>query len=159
MLKIFKMNPIDCEEKLKQFIKDNNVQAKHIHFSTSVHTVEEAAREANAEPDDFVKSICMIGEQAIVAIVLGTDRASIERVGKVVGKRPHVASPEEALIATGYPVGGTPPFGYDAIFIVDESVLSKDIVYAGGGSPQALIRISPQEILRINSAKIARVRK
>jgi len=145
MLKIFKMNPIDCEEKLKQFIKDNNVQAKHIHFSTSVHTVEEAAREANAEPDDFVKSICMIGEQAIVAIVLGTDRASIERVGKVVGKRPHVASPEEALIATGYPVG--------------ESVLSKDIVYAGGGSPQALIRISPQEILRINSAKIARVRK
>lgn len=153
------MNFTDYEEKLKQFIRENNISAEHIHFSSSVHTVEEAAHEANASADDFVKSICMIGDQPIIAIVLGSDRASTERVGKIVGKKPHIASPEEALQATGYPVGGTPPFGYQAVFLMDEAVLAKNVVYAGGGSPQALIRISPQEILRINSAKIARVRK
>ena len=155
------MEFIHYEEKLKQYITNYNIAAEHIHFPASVHTVAEAAKEAGAEADDFVKSVCMISNDiTIIAIILGSDKVKQEKIEKLLKiKKPHIASPEEALQFTGYPVGGTPPFGYPAIYLMNQTVLSKNMVYAGGGSPQALIRISPQEILRINNAKIARVRK
>ena len=152
------MNPY--EEKLKKWMHEHNITAEHVHFENSVHTVEEACREAQAQPDDFVKSICMVGSETLVALVLGSDRASTERVAKALNiERPHVASPEEALERTGYLVGGTPPFGYKAKFLIDSKVMLKEAVYAGGGSPTALIRIDPKEIQKFNNGIVVRVRK
>lgn len=150
------------EQKLANYMKENNVNGKFIVFKKSVHTVEDACREVGANPDDFVKTICMIDENGnvISALVLGSYRASTSRVSKVLEiNKPHVATPEEALEKTGFLVGGTPPFGYNATFIIDPKVIEKDSVYAGGGTPYALVKISPKEILRINNGKIARVRK
>ncbi len=156
------MDQKQYEEKLKKWIVENNVKAEHIHFENSVHTVEDACKEANAQPDDFVKTICMIAIDGTVigAIVLGSDRASTERVGKVLNiERPSVATPEKILEKTGYIVGGTPPFGYEAIFLIDQKVMEKDIVYAGGGTPNALIRISMKELQKTNEAEVVRIRK
>ncbi len=156
------MDQKQYEEKLEKWMVQNNVKADHIHFENSVHTVEDACKEANAQPDDFVKTICMItvDEKVIGAIVLGSDRASTERVGKVLNiERPSVATPEEALEKTGYIVGGTPPFGYEATFLIDKKVMEKDIVYAGGGTPNALIRISTRELHKTNVAEVVRISK
>lgn len=150
------------EEKLKKFLIDNNIQAEHIHFEKSVHTVEDACREANAEPDDFVKTICMITNdgKVIGALVLGSYRASTSKVAKALNiERPNVATPEQALEKTGYLVGGTPPFGYEATFLIDPLVLEKDIVYVGGGTSSALVKISTEEMQKATKGKIVRVRK
>ena len=149
------------EEKLKKCILENNIHAEHLHFENSVHTVEDACREANAQPDDFIKTICMLAvDKIICAIVLGSDRASTERVAKALNiERPHVATPEEALERTGYIVGGTPPFGYEATFLIDPKVMEKEIVYAGGGTPNALIKINTKELQKANNGKVVRVRK
>ncbi len=150
------------EEKLKKFLQENNIKGEHLHFENSVHTMEEACREANAQPDDFIKTICMVSKdgKTIGALVLGSDRASTERVAKALNiESPVVATPEQALEKTGYLVGGTPPFGYEAIFVIDEKVMGKQIVYVGGGTLNALVRISPEEVKRINRGITARVRK
>lgn len=150
------------EEKLKKFLQEKNIQGERLHFEKSVHTVEDACRETNAQPDDFVKTICMIAKdgKVIGALVLGSDRASTERVAKALNiERPQIATPEKALEKTGYLVGGTPPFGYKATFLIDTKVMEKDIVYVGGGTPNALVKISPKEVKRINQGIIVRVRK
>ena len=152
----------DYEEKLKRFMKKNDIHGEHLHFEKIVHTVEDACREANAKPDDFVKTICMIAHdgKVIGALVLGSYRASTERVAKALNiERPHVATPEEALEKTGYLVGGTPAFGYEATFLIDPKVMEKEVVYVGGGTPNSLVRINPKEVQRINNGIIVRVRK
>ncbi|MBI2549586.1 YbaK/EbsC family protein [Candidatus Woesearchaeota archaeon] len=152
----------EYEKKLKKFLQENNVKGEHLHFENSVHTVEDACREVNAQPDDFVKTICMIANdgKVIGALVLGSHRASTERVASVLKiERPHVATPEQALKKTGYLVGGTPPFGYEATFLIDPKVMEKDIVYVGGGTPNALVKISPEEVQRIDHGIIARISK
>ncbi|MFB3889240.1 MAG: aminoacyl-tRNA deacylase [Candidatus Bathyarchaeia archaeon] len=152
----------DYGEKLRRFMEENHVTAEHIHFQGSVHTVEDACREANAEPDDFIKTICVItGDGKVIgAIVLGSDRVSSERIAKALRiGRPRIATPNEALDKTGYPVGGTPPFGYEASFLIDPKVMEKKVVYAGGGSPNALVRIAPAEVWRVNGGTVARIRK
>jgi len=150
------------EAKLRKYIDDNGIQCEHLLFEKSCHSVREAARTANAEPEDFVKSICMIGpkEARIVAIVKGEDGASTSRVAKALGAvRTRIASPEEMLEKTGYPVGGTPPFGFAATFLVDPRVMEKEQVYAGGGSDRSLVRISPAEMVKANGGRVVRVRK
>ena len=42
------------EAKLKKFLQDNNIQGEHLSFNQSCHSVEDAAKTANANTDDFV---------------------------------------------------------------------------------------------------------
>ena len=151
---------MDYDEKLREYIKKNSIEAEVISFQQSTHSVAEAAEAVGADPKDFVKSICMIGPDGlIVAIVKGEHRASTKRVSKTLGiERPRIAEPEEMLELTGYPVGGTPAFGYEATFLMDPKVLEKEKVYSGGGSTTALTFMSTEEMQRVNKAKVARLR-
>jgi Cys-tRNA(Pro)/Cys-tRNA(Cys) deacylase len=78
-------------------------------------------------------------------------RVSTERLGKVLGTEPpEMANPSEAFKRTGYPVGGMPCFGYDAILIIDPKVLEKEYVYTGGGSEFSIVKISAEELKKLN---------
>ena len=150
------------EQKLKKWMTGNNVKADHLTFNQSCHSVGEAAKAVNAKPEDFVKNICMIDSKRnlIVAIVKGEDKASTERVGRLLNiERPRTATPEEMLEKSGYPCGGTPSFGYKARFLIDEKVMEKEAVYTGGGSETSLVKIKPQELLKANNGQVARLRK
>jgi len=150
------------EEKLKKFLRGSNIQCEFLVFEQSCHSVEEAARAANASRDDFVKNICMIDSQGnlIVAIVKGEDRASTSQIQKALNiDRPRIATPEEILEKSGYPCGGVPSFGYRARFLIDPRVMEKGIVYTSGGSENSLIKIFTKELRRANNGEIARIRK
>ncbi len=150
------------EDKLRVFVAENGIQAEVISFAQPTHSVAEAAAAVGADPEDFVKSICMVtrGGKLVVAIVKGEHRASTSRVGKALGiPRPRIAEPNEILELTGYPVGGTPAFGYEAIFLMDPRVLEKERVYSGGGSGNALTYMSTEEMKQVSGAQVARVRK
>ncbi len=150
------------EDKLRGFVAENGIQAEVISFAQSTHSVEEAADAVGADPEDFVKSICMVtmGDKLVVAIVKGEHRASTSRVAQAWGiPKPRVAKPDEILELTGYPVGGTPAFGYEATFLMDPKVLEKEKVYSGGGSGNALTYMSTEEMKRVSAAQMARVRK
>ena len=150
------------EHKLKQFIAANNIDAEHLSFDQSCHSVAEAAAAVGTGPENFVKNICMIDThgQVIVAIVKGEDRASTSRVAKTLQtEQVRTMTPDEMLGKTGYPCGGTPSFGFAATFLIDPRVMQKDEVYTGGGSETALVRVSPQVLLRANGGIVVRVRK
>lgn len=152
----------EYEEKIKEFIRKDGIQAEHISFKQSCHSVEEAANAANASPEDFVKNICMIDSDRnlIVAIVKGEDRASTSRVATALDiERPRTANPDEILEKTGYPCGGTPSFGYNAKFLIDPKVMDMGFVYSGGGSQNSLVKISTKELQKANNGIILRVRK
>lgn len=150
------------EEKLKQYMKENNIQGKHLSFNQSCHSVKDATKVVSANTEDFVKNICMIDSNGnlIVVIVKGEDKASTSQVEKALNiERPRIATPEEILQKTGYPCGGTPSFGYEAKFLIDPKVMEKEIVYTGGGSEKSLIKILTKELQKANNGKIIRTRK
>jgi prolyl-tRNA editing enzyme YbaK/EbsC (Cys-tRNA(Pro) deacylase) len=152
----------EYEEKLKNIIQNEGIDAEHLSFSKSCHSVAEAAETVDAEPEDFVKSIVMVDtdENVLVGIVKGENRVSTKRVGKVLGiDNLRIASPDEILDLTGFPLGGTPGFGFDAVFLVDPKVMKKEYVYLGGGSDCALTYMSTQELVRANKGRVVRIRK
>lgn len=155
--------PLDpYDSKLIEYIRTHQMAAEHLRLQALCHSVEDAAQAVQAAKVDFVKNVCMIDEagRLLVAIVKGEDRASTSRVGKaLLIPPPRLALEEEMLELAGYPAGGIPSFGYNALFIIDPKVLEREFVYTGGGSPYSLTRISVQEMLQVNQAIVARVRK
>lgn len=150
------------EEKIKKYIKDNNIKAEHLSFKTSCHSVAEAVRAVDASVEEVVKNICLIDkeENLIVAIVKGEDRASTSKIGRLLGiERPRTANPLEILQKTGFVCGGVPSFGYSATFLIDPKVMEKEFVYSGGGSEKSLIKISSQELHKANRGQIIKIRK
>lgn len=153
---------MNYEQKLKDYIKEKDIQAEHLSFEQSCHSVADAAKAANADPEELVKNICMVDTRGnlIVAIVKGEDRVSTKRVAKALEiDRPRIANPAEILEKSGYPVGGTPSFGFEAIFLIDPRVMERDLVYSGGGSNKSLVSISAKELQMANCGKIVRIRK
>lgn len=150
------------EEKLRVWLRDNAVRAEHLSFNQSCHSVAEAAEAAGVTPEDFIKSICLMAEDGslIVAVVKGEDRAGMKLVGRALGiATPRLATPDEMLTLSGYPCGGTPPFGFAARFVMDERVFEKEVIYGGGGSATSLVQIAPAEMARVNGGVTAKIRK
>jgi Cys-tRNA(Pro)/Cys-tRNA(Cys) deacylase len=151
------------EKRICDYIAENNIQAEHLSFEQSCHSVAEAAEAVAATPQDFVKNICLLtpDNRLVVAIVKGEDRASLPNIAAALGVegKMRLATPEEILALSGYPCGGTPSFGFDALFLFDERVFEKQVVYTGGGSETSLIKASPAELRRVNKGMIAYLRK
>ena len=151
------------EERLLGVITRLGLKIEQRIFQQSCHSVADAAKAVGAVREDFVKNICLLAEDGrlIVAIIKGENRVSLKKVAHAIGEdnRLRLASPEEILNRTGYPCGGTPPFGFEALFIMDERVFEKDSLYTGGGSQRALIKGTAQEFQRANGAMIASLNK
>ena len=109
-----------------------------------------------------MKNICLLDcdGQLITAIVKGEDRVSVSRIAKALQREGlRLATPEEILGKTGYPCGGTPSFGYQAMFLIDLKVMERELVFAGGGSETSLVKIRTKELVRANQGTILRIRK
>jgi Cys-tRNA(Pro)/Cys-tRNA(Cys) deacylase len=150
------------EQRLQAYLQEQDIQAEHLSFDQPCHSVAEAALAVNASPEELVKNICLLDgdNQLITAIVKGEDRVSVSRIAKTLQRDGlRLATPEEILAKTGYPCGGTPSFGYQAMFLIDPRVMERETVYTGGGSETSLVKISTGELVRANQGTILRIRK
>jgi peptidoglycan LD-endopeptidase LytH len=145
---------------LQAFMDANHVKGELLELETLTPTVESAAQAVEALPKQIVKSILfLVGDTPILAVACGTkpiDQRSIATHYSVGRKRVKLASPDQVLKLSGYGVGAMPPFGHlkPITTLIDPSVLSHSVVYAGGGAGNTLIRISPDDILRVTRAEI-----
>lgn len=151
------------EQRLRAYLKEQHIQAEHLSFDQPCHSVAEAALAVNASPQELVKNICLIDSadgQLITAIVKGEDRVSVSRIAKALQREGlRLATPAEILERTGYPCGGTPSFGYQAMFLVDPRVMEREVVFTGGGSETSLVKMSTAELVRANQGTVLRIRK
>jgi prolyl-tRNA editing enzyme YbaK/EbsC (Cys-tRNA(Pro) deacylase) len=112
-----------------------------VKLEVPVRTVREAARAAGVGEDKIIKTIVVnCGGEFRAYILRGTKRLDVKSLGC------RLATPEEVLSVTGYPVGGVPPVLGIPVFI-DEELLSEDYVYGGGGDDHSLLRFRPRDLV------------
>jgi prolyl-tRNA editing enzyme YbaK/EbsC (Cys-tRNA(Pro) deacylase) len=60
---------------------------------------------------------------------------------------------------TGYAIGGIPPLGHATAMpvLVDRALTFFDVVYAAGGTPNALFPIAPADLVRASGGTVADV--
>ena len=128
-------------------------------FPEGTKTAQDAARAVGCEVGQIVKSLVFIaGERPVLALTSGANRVDVARLAQLAGDGPvRRASPEEARAATGFAVGGTPPFGHPARVptFLDRDLQAYEEVWAAAGTPDSVFRTTAAELRRTALAEVA----
>ncbi len=149
---------------LKRYVDHNSIDAELIQLPSPTPTVEMAAKAVGVSADQIAKTLIFtIRDEPIAVIASGLAPIDNRMIAKHCGvsrKRIKLADAKIVLTATGYPIGTVPPFGFDQQLptLMDSAMLSMTEVYAGGGSINYLLCVSPLEIIRVTSAEVLSLR-
>jgi prolyl-tRNA editing enzyme YbaK/EbsC (Cys-tRNA(Pro) deacylase) len=160
--------PHPATQRVRAFAEQRGVTIEIRTFDESTHTAAEAAAAIGVELGQIVKSLVFMapldpvgGDEAdepIIALVRGTDRVDVARLATVTGRpRMRRATAEEARAATGYSIGGVPPFAHarKATVVMDPALDGYEEVWAAAGTPTAVFPIAPATLAMLSGALVA----
>lgn len=146
------------EEALKR-----GVSAEIHEFPEGTKTAAEAARAVGCAISQIVKSLVFMADgEAVLALTSGQNRVDSAALARLMEVRSvRQATPEEAREATGFAIGGTPPFGHPHTLrvFVDRDLLAHEVVWAAAGTPRAVFAITPRELLAASGGTPADIRE
>ena len=132
-------------------------------FPEGTRTAADAARAVGCEVGQIVKSLVfMANGRPVVALVSGANRVDLGRLAAATAATgARRADGDEARAATGFAIGGVPPFGHAAevTIVVDRDLLAFDRVWAAAGLPDAVFPIAPDDLLRASGGTVADIRE
>jgi len=130
-------------------------------FAATTRTAQDAAREIGCTVAEIVKSLVFLADDApVVVLCSGADRVDESKLRAVLGAAGvRRATADEAKAATGYAIGGVPPFAHATVarVIVDNGLMGFATVWAAAGLPDAVFPIAPAELVRLAAAQEADV--
>jgi prolyl-tRNA editing enzyme YbaK/EbsC (Cys-tRNA(Pro) deacylase) len=126
-------------------------------FDEETRTAAEAAEAIGCSVGQIVKSLVFVADGApFLALTSGPNRADTGRLATIFNAAEvRRASPDEAREATGYAIGGTPPFGHPRPLrtLVDPDLCRFEVVWAAAGSPDSVFPIAPSLLLRVTGGE------
>jgi len=128
-------------------------------FPGGTKTAGDAARAIGCDVGQIVKSLVFVADgRAVLVLTSGANRVDTGRLASLTGSvAARRADPEEARAATGFAVGGTPPFGHPERLraFLDRDLLAYPEIWAAAGTPDSVFRTSPAELQRTALAEVA----
>lgn len=128
-------------------------------FPEETRTAAEAARAVGCDVAQIVKSLVFMADgEPVIALLSGADRLNPSRLAAATGASAvRRADADEARAATGFAIGGVPPFGHTRplTILIDERLLAHDVVWAAAGLPDAVFKIAPRALQAAARARLA----
>lgn len=137
------------------------IEIQVVEHQESTRSAQEAAEAIGCEVAQIVKSLCFtVAEQPVIALLSGVNQLSVAKLSQLrgVGKRQvRRANADDVKAATGYSIGGVPPFGHltPLPIYVDQDLTAFDVVWAAAGTPNAVFAISPQSLTAACGGQLA----
>jgi prolyl-tRNA editing enzyme YbaK/EbsC (Cys-tRNA(Pro) deacylase) len=131
-------------------------------FPEGTRTAEDAARAVGCEVGQIVKSLVFLLDGApVIALVSGSNRLDERRLASALGgESVGRADADSVRAATGYPIGGVPPFGHvtSLLTAIDEDLLAHDEVWAAAGTPHDVFAVAPADLVWATGGTVATLR-
>jgi Cys-tRNA(Pro) deacylase len=128
-------------------------------FPQGTRTAEDAARAIGVELGQIVKSLVFFADGwPVLCLVSGPNRLDTGKLSQVAGAKDISRADAGAVReATGYAVGGVPPFGHEGEISVycDRDLLQHEVVWAAAGTPMSVFAIEPQRLADVCGAKVS----
>jgi Cys-tRNA(Pro) deacylase len=125
-------------------------------FPEGTRTARDAAAAIGVDVAQIVKSLAFeVDDRIVMALVSGPDRLDEAKLAAAVGGDVVTRADADAVrAATGYPIGGVPPFGHRSPLptFVDRHLLDHDEVWAAAGTPRHVFAITPADLVRLTGA-------
>jgi prolyl-tRNA editing enzyme YbaK/EbsC (Cys-tRNA(Pro) deacylase) len=135
------------------------VTVEPVEFAESTRTAGEAAAAIGIAVGQIVKSMVFtVDGEVLVALMSGSNRVDERRLGAAAGgARAKRADADAVRAATGFPIGGVPPFGHrnPLRVFVDRDLLAFDEVWAACGTPHVNFAAHPADLVQATSGVVS----
>lgn len=145
-------------ERFEVWLAESGIGVAVKRFPEGTRTAVDAAKAVGCEVEQIVKSLVFVaGGRPVVALVSGGNRLDETRLAAVAGEPVAKADAQTARAATGYAIGGVPPFGYatDVPIFMDRDLMDHGVVWAAAGRPDSVFEISPARLRDLSEAVVA----
>ncbi len=131
----------------QRYLDEQGFQFQVQELPASTRTARDAAAAVNCEISQIVKSLVFrnleTGEP-IVVLASGSNRIDEAMLSNLAGGPVEMADPVFVRSATGFSIGGVPPFGHKTAckLVVDEGLFQHTEIWAAAGTPNAVFKIT-----------------
>ena len=132
-------------------------------FPEGTKTAQDAANAIGVSVGQIVKSLVFgVDGEIVMAYVSGANQLDEKKLALAAGGTKCSRVDADAVReATGYPIGGVPPFGHSSqlrIFI-DPDLLQYDEVWAAAGTWNDNFAIAPNELVRVSGGVVTDLKR
>jgi Cys-tRNA(Pro) deacylase len=132
-------------------------------FPEGTKTAADAAAAIGVEVGQIVKSLIFaVDGEVVVAYVSGANHLDEHKLAALAGGAEAGRVDADAVrAATGYPIGGVPPFGHDTALpaFVDEDLLTFEVVWAAAGTWNDVFALTPDDLVRASGGVVGGLRR
>jgi prolyl-tRNA editing enzyme YbaK/EbsC (Cys-tRNA(Pro) deacylase) len=146
-------------DRLVESARELGLEVRVRRLESSTRTVKEAAVAVGCEEAAIAKSIVFVADgDPVVCVASGRHRIDTHKLADALDvAEVRQAAADEVRAATGFAIGGVPPFGHDLPVLFDESLLEHERVWAAAGDPNSLFSIDPQELASCVRARVVAI--
>ena len=127
-------------------------------FPSGTRSAADAAAAIGVELGQIVKSLVFsVDGEVVVALVSGGNRLDEAKLAAAArGGRAWRVDAATVRDATGFPVGGVPPFGHRRALrtFVDEDLLGYGELWAAAGTPSHNFPVPPDALVRVSGGRV-----
>ena len=147
------------EERFLAAARELGLEPEVRRFPEGTRTAEDAARAIGCDVAQIVKSLVFVAEDGpFLALTSGANRADPARLGVELGANGvRRATADEVREATGYAIGGTPPFGHARPLrvLVDRDLMVHEELWAAAGRPDTVFPIRAEALVEASRGRVA----
>jgi prolyl-tRNA editing enzyme YbaK/EbsC (Cys-tRNA(Pro) deacylase) len=133
------------------------------HFPDGTKTADDAAAAIGVDVGQIVKSLIFAVDGSVVlAYVSGSNRLDERKLADAAGGAECARVDADTVRqATGFPIGGVPPFGHATPLpvFVDPDLLQYDVVWAAAGTWTDVFAIAPADLVQASGGIVTDLRR
>ena len=120
-----------------------------------IKTVEEGLAFLGIKPDQGVSTLIFKTEKGLGAVLRRDDhQIDLEKIKKIFSAETiSLCNPSEVFKATGCEIGYVSAYNQGFEMVIDKTILEKDFVFLGTGSPEYDLKIRPKDLVTLTNAK------
>lgn len=127
-------------------------------YPEGTRTAVDAAAAVGCDVAQIVKSLVfMAGDDPVLALTSGANRVDTGLLGKLCDASIGRADADAVRAATGFSIGGIPPFGHTAPIrtFVDSALVDFETVWAAAGRADTCFAIAPDRLIAASDGTVA----
>jgi prolyl-tRNA editing enzyme YbaK/EbsC (Cys-tRNA(Pro) deacylase) len=143
-------------DRLAECARDLGLEIQVKRLDASTRTVKDAARAVGCAESEIAKSIVFVADgDPVVCVASGRHRIDPEKLAEALDvAEVRQATADEVRAATGFAIGGVPPFGHELPVLFDRALLDHERVWAAAGDPNSLFCVDPRELADCSGARV-----
>ena len=132
-------------------------------FEGRTETAADSAAHLGVSRSRIVKSLVLSAEGApVLALLPGHRRADLRGIAGILGiRKVRMATPEEVLLWTGFPVGSVPPLGHrePMAVLLDTDIPGEGPIYPAAGENNNAFRTTFESLVELTGGTVCAISK